>query len=436
MKRHIDQYLLDWKSNPSRKVLLIRGARQVGKTYSVRELGKSFRYYLEVNLESDKAVHHFFQYDLSPDEIKRNLSAYYNIPVIDGETLIFLDEIQACIPAISSLRFFYEKAPFLHVVAAGSLLEFALKEIPSFGVGRIENLFMYPMSFDEFLLASNQENLIEIKQGGRPDHPLNPAIHQRLIEFLKQFLLTGGLPEVINTFIETNDLRRSQNVLDQLIIGLEDDFAKYKKLVPVSRIREVFQAVVQQSGNKFNISRASDSADHRQVKEALGLLEMAGLVYRVHHTAASGLPLGAQINPNKYKMILFDHGVFQRLLGLSLSEHLLATDFSLINKGNLAEQYAGTEFLKLRPPVNRTQLFYWHRETRGSNAEVDYIIQQNEKIFPVEVKSGTQGKMQSLRIFLTEKKLNEGIRLSLENFCTYDKIRVYPLYAIGNILKD
>jgi len=135
-------------------------------------------------------------------------------------------------------------------------------------------------------------------------------------------------------------------------------------------------------------------------------------------------------------MILFDHGVFQRLLGLSLSAHLLATDFSLINKGNLAEQYAGTEILKLRPPVNRTQLFYWHRETRGSNAEVDYIIQQNENIFPVEVKSGTQGKMQSLRIFLTEKKLNQGIRLSLENFCRYDKIRVYPLYAIGNILKD
>jgi predicted AAA+ superfamily ATPase len=436
MKRHIDQYLLEWKSNPSRKVLLIRGARQVGKTYSVRELGKSFRYYLEINLESDKAVHHFFQYDLSPDEIRRNLSAYYNIPVIDGETLVFFDEIQACIPSISALRFFYEKAPFLHVVAAGSLLEFALKEIPSFGVGRIENLFMYPMSFDEFLLASKQENLIEMKKDGRPDHPINPAIHQRLIEFLKQFLLTGGLPEVINTFIETNDLRRSQNVLDQLIIGLEDDFAKYKKLVPVSRIREVFQAVVQQSGNKFNISRASDSADHRQVKEALGLLEMAGLVYRVHHTAASGLPLGAQINPNKYKVILYDHGVFQRLLGLSLSEHLLATDFSLINKGNLAEQYAGTELLKLQPPANRTQLFYWHRETRGSNAEVDYIIQQNENIFPVEVKSGTQGKMQSLRVFLTEKKLNKGIRLSLENFCRYDKIRVYPLYAIGNILKD
>jgi uncharacterized protein len=435
MKRHIDKYLLEWKSNPTRKVLLIRGARQVGKTYSVRELGKSFRYYLEVNLESDKAVHHFFQYDLSPDEIRRNLSAYYNIPVIDGETLVFFDEIQACIPAISSLRFFYEKTPFLHVVAAGSLLEFALKEIPSFGVGRIENLFMYPMSFDEFLLASNQENLLEVKHGGSHDNPLNQAIHQRLVEFLKQFLLTGGLPEVINTFMETNDLRRSQNVLDQLIIGLEDDFSKYKKLVPVSRIREVFQAVVQQSGNKFNISRASDSADHRQVKEALGLLEMAGLVYRVHHTAASGLPLGAQINPNKYKMILFDHGVFQRLLGLSLSEHLLATDFSLINKGNLAEQYTGTELLKLQPPVNRTQLFYWHRETRGSNAEVDYIIQQNENIFPVEVKSGTQGKMQSLRFFLTEKKLNEGIRISLENFCRYDKIRVYPLYAIGNILK-
>jgi hypothetical protein len=162
---------------------------------------------------------------------------------------------------------------------------------------------------------------------------------------------------------------------------------------------------------------------------------MAGLAYRVSHTAASGLPLGSLVNPGKYKMILYDHGVFQRILGLNLSEHLLANDFQLINKGNLAEQFIGTELIKLQPPGNRTHLFYWHRESRGSNAEVDYVIQKNEKIIPIEVNMGTQGKMQSLRIFMNEKKLSEGIRTSLENFCRYDNISVYPLYAVGNLLK-
>jgi predicted AAA+ superfamily ATPase len=435
MIRQIHTHLLQWKSDPSKKVLLIRGARQVGKTYSVRELGKTYKFYLEINFESDRKVHQFFQGDLNPVEIYRNLSAYYNVPIINGETLLFFDEIQACIPAVASLRYFYEKQPGLHLIAAGSLLEFALKEIPSFGVGRIENLFMYPMSFDEFLLALGHENLFKIKLESRPERPLSPPIHQRLTELLKIFLLTGGLPEVIRTYRETGDLRRSQSVLDQLIIGLEDDFAKYKRLVPASRIREVFAAVVNQSGSKFNVSKATGNADHRQVKEALSLLEQAGLVYRVSHTAATGLPLGSLVNPGKYKMILYDHGVFQRILGLNLSEYLLANDFQLINKGNLAEQFIGTELIKLQSPGNRTHLFYWHRESRGSNAEVDYVIQKNDKIIPIEVKSGTQGKMQSLRIFMNEKKLSEAIRTSLENFCRYDNISVYPLYAIGNLLR-
>ncbi|NTV84099.1 MAG: ATP-binding protein [Bacteroidales bacterium] len=436
MKRQIHKYLLDWKLNQSRKVLLIRGARQVGKTYSVRELGKNFKYYLEINFESDKSVHQFFQFDLNPDEIIRNLSAYYDIPIIEGETLVFFDEIQACIPAISSLRFFYERKPALHLVAAGSLLEFALKEIPSFGVGRIENLFMYPMSFDEFLIGSGQESLLEMKHESNPVKPLNPAFHQRLTGYLKQFLLTGGLPEVVRTFLESGDLRKSQVILDQLIISLNDDFAKYKKIVPVSRIREVFEAVVNQSGNKFNISKASDSANHRQIKEALELLEMAGLIHRVNHTAATGLPLGALVNPGKYKLILFDHGIFQRILKLSLSDHLLANEFSLINKGNLAEQFVGTELIKLQSPSGKAQLFYWHRETRGANAEVDYVIQNDDNIFPIEVKSGTQGKMQSLRIFMNEKKIPLGIRVSLENFSKYENIGVFPLYAVGNLLKS
>lgn len=435
MKRFVDQDLVRWKSDPNRKTLLVRGARQVGKTYSVRELAKTFDHYLEVNFESDREVHSFFERDIDPEILCRNLSAYYNVPVKDGRTLVFFDEIQACIPAISSLRFFHEKRRELHLVAAGSLLEFALKDLSSFGVGRIEHLFMYPLSFDEFLLASGEEQLYGIKEGCSFDKALNPALHAKLIDYLKQFLLLGGLPEVIKTFIDTNDFRRTQIILDQLIMGFADDFAKYKNRVPGTRIGEVFNSIVYQSGGKFNISKASGSANHSQTKEALDLLEMAGLVYRVKHTAANGIPLGAEVNPKRFKVILFDHGIFQRILGLNLSAYLVENDFAAINKGNLAEQYVGTELIKNLSNVMKPYLFYWHREERGSSAEVDYLVQKDNNILPLEVKSGAQGKMQSLRIFLKEKKIRHGIRISLENFDQYENIRVYPLYAVQNILK-
>ncbi|NOX87287.1 MAG: ATP-binding protein [Chlorobi bacterium] len=433
MRRLIENQLNNWKQKPSGKSLLIRGARQVGKTYSIRNLGKSFKYFLEVNFELESEVHKFFQSDLDPDVICTNLSAYYNIPVKDGETLLFLDEIQACPPAITSLWSFHEKRPGLHVAAAGSLLEFTIKDLPSFGLGRIESLYMYPLSFDEFLLALGQDALFEVKQQASPSNPLNPALHNKLVNILKQFLLTGGLPEAVKTFVETSDLQEVQVVLDQLITGLEDDFSKYKKHVPVSRIREVFNSIVYQSGNKFILSKATLSANHKQINETLQLLEMAGLAYKVHHTSANGLPLGAAVSPNKFKVILFDHGIFQRILGLNLSEHLLADDFSTINKGNLTEQYVGMEFVKNFSPYGKPRLYYWHREKRGSNAEVDYLLQLNTNIIPVEVKSGTQGKMQSLYLFMKEKNIPAGIRISLENFSHYNSIHVFPLYGVENI---
>jgi len=433
MKRLIDNQFEKWKDNAQKKVLLLRGARQVGKTYSVRELGKKFGHFLEVNFESDHSVHEFFSMDLNPDEICRNLSAFYNVPVEDGKTLVFFDEIQSCLQAISSLRYFHEKRPGLHLVAAGSLLEFALKEIPSFGIGRIEHLYMYPMSFNEFLWANHERNLCELLENASPAYPIHKAFHQKLTRYLKQFLYIGGLPEVVKIFINTGDLQKAQSILDGLITGLDDDFSKYKKHIPVSRIKEVFQAVTIQSGNKFILSKAAGNANHEQIKEALTLLEMAGLVHKVKHSHANGIPLGGEINQKKFKTIMFDHGVFQRILGLELSQYLLATDFDTINKGNLAEQFAGTEILKYANPQTRAQLYYWHREKRGSNAEVDYMIQKSDKIIPVEIKSGKQGKMQSMWLFINEKKPDYGIRISLENFSKYDKILVYPLYAIWNI---
>lgn len=416
--------------------MLIRGARQVGKTYSVRQLAKEFPSYLEVNFELERSVHNFFEKDLNPDEICINLAAYYNVPVHDGQTLLFMDEIQACPAAISALRFFHEKRPGLHVIAAGSLLEFALQELPSFGVGRISHLFMFPLSFDEFLLAMDESRLLQLKIKQGFENPLPAAIHDKLLDYLRSFLLTGGLPEVVHSFSENRDYLQTQQILDNLITGYEDDFSKYKKRVPVSRLREVFRYVVLQAGKKFVFSRASETSNHGQTKEALELLEMAGLVHRVQHTSANGIPLGAEVNPKNFKVILFDHGIFQRILGLELPQYLIEKEFATINKGSMAEQFVGVEIIKNQSFHTRPQLFYWQRDKRGSSAEVDFLVQKHHEIIPLEVKAGTQGKMQSLHLFLQEKKISRGTRVSMENFGQYNKIQVLPLYAVSSIFQN
>jgi predicted AAA+ superfamily ATPase len=435
VKRDIDIFLQNWKNEENRKVLLLRGARQVGKTYSVREFGKKFNYFLEVNFESNRSIHSIFEGDKDPQEICNKLSTFFNIPINDGETLLFFDEIQACLPAISSLRFFYENRPDLHLIAAGSLLEFALSELPSFGVGRIESVFLYPLSFDEFLQATNEDKLLELKQMSNPLKSLEKIFHDKLIQYLRKFMLTGGLPEVVDTFIRTGDLFKSQTVLDNLITGLNDDFAKYKNKVPVTRIRDLFNAVVFQSGGNFMYSRVDGNYNYSQLREARDLLEMAGLIYIVVHSSANGLPLGSETNPKKFKIILYDHGISQRILGLDFSKQLLLGNFDFVNKGNIAEQFVGNELIKYSGKNLRPYLYFWQREKRGSMAEVDYIIQKEENIVPLEVKSGTTGKMQSLRLLMVEKKMKTGVRVSLENFCKYENIDVYPLYAISNMIR-
>lgn len=434
MWRDINKVLLTWKEEDRRKVLLVRGARQVGKTYSIREFSKSFGNYLEVNLEEEKQVHIFFQESLDPNVICENLSAFFGVKIIPGQTLLFIDEIQACIPAIQSLRFFYEKLPGLHVVAAGSLLEFALKELPTFGVGRIRSLFMYPLSFDEFLMANGEEQLLIVKKKASPQNPLSLPIHDKLIDYIRKFLLIGGMPEVVETYIQTKDIRKSQLVLDDLLNSFYDDFAKYKKRVHSQRIRDVFDSIAKQSGNKFVLNRASSNANLLQIKDALELLILAGLAFRINHVSGNGIPLGAEINDKKFKILLFDNGIQQRLLNLSLTEQLTNKNFSTVNKGNVAEQFIGIELIKSFPSNIKPPVYYWHREAKSSNAEIDYLIQRGESILPIEVKAGTKGQMQSMFLFLNEKKIRKGIRQSLENFSVFENIEIFPLYATSNIL--
>ena len=436
MKRTIYAQLLNWKESAERKVLLLRGARQVGKTFVVRELGKTFQNFIEVNFEIDSEVSLFFNQNLDPNRICQELSAFYGKPILENETLLFFDEIQACPRAISSLRFFYENKPGLHVIAAGSLLEFALAELPSFGVGRIRSMFMYPMSFNEFLMANQMDQYVEMIGNASPDQPLNPVFHEKLTEYFRRFLLTGGMPEVVRQLVENKSLYDALNVLSDLALSIRDDFSKYHRRVPESRIREVFASIVEQAGAKFVYSSVMAKASLPQVKETLELLIMAGLAFPVYHSSANGFPLGAQMDSKKFKILLYDTGIFQHILGLNIREYLVVEEMEMVNKGSLAEIYAGLELIKASSCLVKPQLFYWHRLERGSNAEVDYVIRQGNEIVPVEIKSGYRGKMQSMRLFMKEKNLGRGIRCSLENYGRDGNIEIIPLYAVSTLIKE
>jgi len=435
LPRQIDQELLQWSKSDSRKPLLLRGARQVGKTRAIRALSTKFEFYLEVNFEEEIQVHQIFSGNLSPERICENLSVLFKTPIIQGKTLVFFDEIQACIPAISSLRFFYEIMPGLHLIAAGSLLEFALEELPSFGVGRIRSMYLYPFSFDEFLLANGENLLLEAKHKASPQYPLAEPIHHKLLEYLKRFLIIGGMPEVVAQHVQGKSILDCQRILDDLVVSLKTDFVKYRQKVPSSRITEVFESVAQQLGGKFVFSRAATEANLQQIKITLNILIMAGLAFPVLHTSANGIPLGAESNPQKRKMLILDTGILQRVLGLNIADILLSDKFSVVNKGALAELFVGLELLKSVSCYEQQMLYYWQRDALNSNAEIDYLIQKQHEIIPLEVKAGTKGSMQSLFLFLKEKKRPFGIRLSMENFAVYDSIKVFPLYAVSNILR-
>jgi len=433
LEREIDKELLIWKESNGRKPLILRGARQVGKSSAVRNIGNKFKYFIEINLDESAHLRSLFENDMTVAEIIEQLSVITNTPIIPGETLIFIDEIQACIPAISALRYFYENSPDLHVIAAGSLVEFALSEIPSFAVGRIRSMFMYPFSFEEFLLANKEKGLLNALNIATTKKPLADIFHEKLKKYLKKFLIIGGMPEAVRTYVSTGNLLEVQRVLDDLVLSIQVDFSKYKNRVPALRIKEVFNTVVQQAGCKFSYSYPNATLTNIQIKEALLLLEMAGLLYSVTHSACNGIPLGAEINTKKRKILLFDTGIYQRILGLDIAILLVENDVNIINKGNISELFVGLELLKNTSCYEKHDLYYWQRDKKNSQAEVDYVIQQQEKIIPLEVKAGTKGSMQSMYLFLQEKKKDFGIRLSMENFSEIEKVKIYPLYAVRNL---
>lgn len=446
--RNIDEALLEWKDSPCRKPLLVRGARQVGKSSSVRHLGKSFPYFLEVNVERNPEVVEFFKGNRDVKAIAARLSDFFDVPVVPGKTLLFLDEIQKSADVIHSLWFFKEDYPELHVIAAGSLLEFALKDLSSFGVGRVSSLFVYPMSFDEFLSATGQNGLLKTKRRSNPANPLPEAFYGKLVEAFRSFMLVGGMPEAVATYAETGSYRYSSDIVNEIIQGYQDDFAKYSAKADPTLLRQTLISVAHQAGAKFVYSRVE--GDHRsaEVKNALEMLKNAGLVIPTYHTDANGVPLGAEINERVVKYLIHDSGVLLGILGIDddiddyIKELMIADSIDLVDKGHVAEMVAGLELIKYASPQKRHQLYYWQNMNKGTCAEVDYVIARSGSIVPLEVKSGVKGSMSSMYSLMSnpQKNIESGIRCSLENFGAFQspegkRIDIIPLYAISNLFQ-
>lgn len=453
--RHIDKFLLDWKNDKHRKPLLLRGARQVGKSSSVRHLGRSFSYFLEINLEKHPDAIAIFKNVSDVHVIAERLSLIAGVPVVEGETLLFIDEIQFSPDAIRMLRYFKEDYPELHVIAAGSLLEFALADLSSFGVGRITSLFMYPMSFKEFLIASGKIGWVDAIENAGMHAPLFEALHNSLVETMRTFLLVGGMPASVAVWLEDHSYLKCEEFLEDIQQTYFDDFSKYSTKTNPDLLRATLQSVILQSGSKFVYTRGLESYKATEVKDALQMLSRAGLIHEVCMSSANGLPLGAEVNPKFKKYIFLDSGLMLRIHGLDMGGAQMMQKFiltssvtDLVNKGPLAEMFVGLELIKNGNPRIRESLYYWENLSRGASAEVDYISAFNMSVLPIEVKSGISGKMKSLRSFMANKNIHTGIRTSLENFGeiriavakdddalkdnTDYIINIIPLYAIYN----
>ncbi len=435
MKRAISGELLKWKDSHRRKPLLLRGARQVGKTFIVRQLGKQFQDYVEINFEFLPDAGKIFQQNLDPHRIIRDLSLLIRKKITPGTTLLFLDEIQFAPKAISSLRYFYEMMPELHIIAAGSLLDFELERI-GLPVGRVSSRYMYPLTFLEFLKAGNEELLLETLAQHDSAHPFSEAGHQRLLKRLGEYMTVGGMPEAAACFFETSDLNQCFNIHRTIIDAYRQDFGKYAGKYQVKYVELLFNTLPAFSGKKFKYSNIPGEYRKRELEPALELLEKAGIVTRVTHSSGQGVPLAAGAKPETFKPNFLDIGLSQAVLGIDTASWLLEPETAFVNKGELTEAFVGQELLGYSPPNLKSRLFYWQREARSSNAEVDYLVQEKSTIIPIEVKSGPTGTLKSLKMFLESHRQSPfGVRFSLSNFAPINGVHNYPLYGVFKLFQ-
>ncbi len=434
MKRNIYKALLSWKNEPKRKPILLRGARQVGKSYVVDQFGKNeFQDRITINFERNPEYKEIFS-SFNPQEIIERITLFTGKKIIAGNTLIFLDEIQDCPSAILSLRYFYEEFPELHIIGAGSLLEFSLQsEEYRMPVGRIQYLYMYPLSFSEFMNAINETVLNEHISNFENLKDLAQGLHNKLIDLVRKYFIIGGMPAVVQEYIRTGDILKCQKIQHSIIETYQDDFSKYARKSQYKYVGKVFRSIPSMVGQKLVYTNIDKAIKSRDLKAAFELLETAGIIYKVKSTNATGLPFEANVKEGFYKPLFLDIGLLHAVNGI-YSETIRETDLIDIYKGAVAEQFVGQELLAIDNYYTKAKLYYWVRDKKNSSAEVDYLISKDDKIIPIEVKSGRKGKLKSLNLFLEIFSKKYGVKISQSQYKSEEGLLSIPLYGIKAFL--
>jgi uncharacterized protein len=413
MKRLIFSTLSEWLNNKKKKPLVLRGARQVGKTWLVRELARKHRKTLiELNFEKDPLAASCFQSN-DPKVILLAIEASLNININPEESLLFLDEIQAMPEILSKLRWFAEDMPELPVITAGSLLEFVLEDHSfSMPVGRISYLHLEPLSFREFLLSQKKERLYEYLNQYSIKETIPSALHQQAMNLFKEYIMVGGMPEAVASWVEKKSLQEINNIHHDLLTTYRDDFAKYANRPSIPSLEETLLAVPKMLGGKFTYSKVNKEVGTKTIKNALDLLCKARVCHRVRCTMANGVPLGAEVKTKMFKAIFLDVGLCNSILDFKYHQFQDTEDINLINKGGISEQVAGQLLRTIEPPYIEPHLYYWTREQKNASAEIDYLIQHEGSIIPIEIKSGSTGSLKSLHFFMANKALQKAIRIN------------------------
>ena len=413
MKRTVESRLDTWLANPARQPLVLRGARQVGKTWLVRDLAaRSGRRLVEVNFERDPALKQLFSAN-DPRRILGELSLALSVDIEPDRCLLFLDEIQAAGEVLAKLRWFYEELPQLPVAAAGSLLEFSLADHAfSMPVGRIAFQHIEPMGFPEYLQAHGQESLLSAIRTWRPGREFSAAAHDQAARWFSRFAMVGGMPAVVAADVAGREPRQVRELQRGLLAAYRADFAKYAGRMDRDILDAVLNAVVASLGRKFVHAHVGEGVKQHQAKRALELLSMARLVHQVRCTAANGLPLGAEVKDSFRKAVAADIGIVHALLGTPAGQAFPSWESLAPSlRGQLADQLAANQ-LRLTDPGDGDgpELYYWQREG-GRPGEIDYIMQLHGGIIPIELKAGAAGSMKSLHQFMFERGLDLAVRV-------------------------
>lgn len=440
MRRWAEESLKRWFGGRNRHPLVIRGARQVGKSTLVRDFALREGLTLnEINLYRNLDLAKAFR-SLDPERICQEISDRLSRDVRRPGSLLFLDEIQAIPEAIDALRYFYEEMPGLAVASAGSLLEFALARHGfSMPVGRVEYMFMGPVSFGEFAVAADGY-LAELLDAEKIRRGLSGSAHARLMELVRRYMLAGGMPEAAQAWLDTRDMGEVSAVHRRIFDTYVDDFAKYANGTDLALMQGILRTVPARVGQK--VKYVHYSREHKAAKVAgiLDLFAKARLVCPVTHSDAGGIPLGAQERPEVKKLLFLDVGLMNHANGLSWPRLAGMDDAALVNEGAVAEQFVGQHLFFRGGDFQLPRLHYWLREGAKNNAEVDYVVEDGAEVLPVEVKAGASGSLKALRQMMLEKRLKRAIRFDAGRYGVQNvplgeagsfELETRPLYAVG-----